>query len=129
MLIALKILGINKFYWLPKFHSRKDKTLWFFEIKFVCCQFMIYSKEMGEEIVKHMKTYPWLNKNDTSWATIDTVPIGVPVLLSYDNGFMFVDTAVLKHQDKISFQIDGYDPAIRYWMSLPLQQKSQEKPV
>lgn len=53
---------MNKFYWYPKFHSRKDKTLWFFEIKFICCQLIIYSREMGEEIVKHMKAYPGINK-------------------------------------------------------------------
>jgi hypothetical protein len=62
MLIAIKIFGMNKFYWYPKFHGRKDKTLWFFEIKFICCQFIIYSREMGEEIVRHMKAYPGLNK-------------------------------------------------------------------
>ena len=62
-MITLKIFGMNKFYWYPIFNGNKNKSLWFIEIRFICCQFIIYSREMSEEIVKHMKTYPaGLNK-------------------------------------------------------------------
>jgi hypothetical protein len=53
------------------------------------------------------------------WADIGSVPTNRPVLLSYENGFMLVDTARWNEDGKQFFAYSGHDPAITHWMELP----------
>jgi hypothetical protein len=62
-----------------------------------------------------------------AWQDVATVPLGKPVLLSYENGSMFVGTARLRHNGDVLFQHDGYDPAIKYWQPLPAPPKPEQK--
>lgn len=41
-----------KFYFLPKFSWGMDRSLWFFDVRWLCLQLCLYSIEMGDRIVK-----------------------------------------------------------------------------
>lgn len=51
MVFLLNLTGIDRVYWLPWWKFQTDGAgLWYFDLKWLGVQFMIYSRQMGEEI-------------------------------------------------------------------------------